>query len=110
MARFFGIVGYGVPGEFVDGVWSDSITERAFSGELLSETRSLTPTENVNDDIQVNNRISIVADAFLLSNFLNIKYVEWAGSLWTVTSVTVERPRLILSLGGVYDGPRASTP
>lgn len=105
MARFFGNVGYGI-GEFVDGVWSDSITERAFSGELLSETRSLVPTANVNDDIQITHRISIVADAFALSNFLNIKYVEWAGSLWAVTNVAVERPRLILSLGGIYDGPR----
>lgn len=106
MARFFDKVGYGITGEVVGGVWSDTITERALYGEVLEATSSLEPTDQVNDNVRLQNRISVVADAFALENFSNIKYVMWAGSPWTVNSVKVERPRLILSLGGVYSGPR----
>ena len=106
MARFFDKVGFGFPGEVVDGVWSDSITERAYYGDVLSVTRSMEESDKVNDDFRSQNRISIVADAFALENFALIKYVSWMGVLWKVPSVNLERPRLILNLGGVYDGPR----
>lgn len=105
MARFYGNVGYGVPNEPVNGVWSDTVTELPYYGEVLSEARSLVPTEQVNDDIRFQHRISIIADAYAFEHYQWIKYVEEAGSLWVVTNVAVERPRLILTLGGVYDGP-----
>src|SRR5213075_1432742 len=107
MARCYGTIGYGVSEETVPGVWSDEITERAYYGDILNDVRALSASEKVNDDVRMQSRISIVADAFALGNYLQIKYVEWAGSLWTVTSVDADRPRLILSLGGVYNGPRA---
>lgn len=106
MARFYGKVGYAVPTNPVPGVWSDEITERAYYGDVLNDVRSLSASEKVNDDVRMQTRISIVADKYALGNYLQIKYVEWAGSLWTVTSVDAERPRLVLSLGGVYDGQR----
>jgi hypothetical protein len=106
MARFYGKIGYGVSEETVPGVWSDEITERAYYGNILNDLRSTSESEKVNGDIRLQNRISIIADAYALGNYLQIKYVEWAGFLWTVNSVDVERPRLILSLGGVYDGAR----
>jgi len=108
MARFYGKVGYGSQGELVGGVWSDSITERAYFGDILNETRTYGSSDKVNDDFRLSERISIVADAFALGNFTDIKYVERAGVLWAVTSVEVQNPRLILSLGGVYHGPTAT--
>jgi len=108
MARFYGKIGYGVSEEAVQGVWSDEITERAYYGDVLNDLRSTSASEKVNDDIRLQHRISIVADAYALGNYLQIKYVEWAGFLWTVNSVEIERPRLILSLGGVYNGARPS--
>jgi hypothetical protein len=108
MARFFDKVGYGTPGELVDGVWSDSITERDYYGEVLNTTRFLQESDKVNDDIRLQQRISIVADAFAVENFARIKYVSWMGTLWEVTSVSLERPRLLLTVGGVYNGPRPS--
>ena len=106
MARFLDKVGYGIPSEPVDGVWSDNITERAYKGEILSTTKFSEESDKVNDDIRLTQRISIVADAFALENFSYIKYVSWMGTLWRVTAVTPERPRLLLTLGGVYNGPR----
>lgn len=106
MARYYDKIGYGLPGELVNGVWTNSITERAYYGDILEETSSLDESDKVNPNVRLQHRISIVADAYALDNFFNIKYATWMGSLWTVNSVRVERPRLVLSLGGVYDGPR----
>jgi|SRR5689334_1622463 hypothetical protein len=110
MARFSGVVGYGatVENPSGSGVWVAAITERPYFGEVQRNTRRLDGATKVNADISVGNSISIVADAYALQNILAIRYVEWLGSLWTVDSVEVERPRLLLRLGGVYNGPRAS--
>jgi len=107
MARFFGEVGYGEPIETPSdsGVWIDTITEVQYYGDVIRNTRKLDSGDNLNSDISVSNSISIVADDFAIAHFLNIKYVRWLGVLWTVTDVEVKSPRLILSLGSVYNGP-----
>lgn len=107
MARFFGEVGYGESIETPSdsGVWIDTITEVQYYGDVIRNTRSLDAGDNLNPNISVSNSISIVADDFAVAHFLNIKYVRWLGTLWTVTDVEVRSPRLILSLGSVYNGP-----
>lgn len=107
--RYFGEVGYGdtvetPPGS---GKWVPSITEKQYTGEVIRNTRSLEAGQGVNDDITVGNTISIIADQFAGIHFSKIKYIRWNGVNWTVTSVEVRSPRLILSLGSVYNGPTA---
>jgi hypothetical protein len=108
MARFFGRVGYGAPVETAPGVWVDDIVERPYYGDVIRNARNLRQGENLNVDLSVQNSISILADAYANDHFFAIRYVEWAGALWTVTSVEVQSPRLILSLGEVYNGPTPS--
>jgi hypothetical protein len=105
--RFFGEVGYGESIETPpdSGVWIDTITEVPYFGDVIRNTRKLDSGENLNDDINVSNSISIVSDEFANMHFFKIKYVRWSGVLWTVTNVEVKSPRLILSLGSVYNGP-----
>ena len=107
MARFFGEVGYGDSVETPpsSGVWVDVITEFPYQGDVIRNTRNMKDGESVNDDITVANSISVVADEYAFEHFFNIKYIRWAGVLWTVTTVEVRSPRLILSLGSVYNGP-----
>jgi hypothetical protein len=109
MARFFGEVGYGAAVETPpsSGVWVDTITEYTYQGDVVRNTRHLENSDKINKDLSVANSISIVADQMANENFFNIKYIKWAGVLWTVTSVEVRSPRLILSLGSVYNGPTA---
>jgi hypothetical protein len=106
MARFFGEVGYGASVETPEGsgIWKEVITEVPYQGDVIRSVRNLQGA-GVNEDISVTNSISVVADPFAIENFLNIKYVRWMGKLWTVTSVESRLPRLILSLGSVYNGP-----
>jgi hypothetical protein len=107
MARFLGKVGYGnsVENPPESGIWVDTIEEFDYQGDVIRNTRALDVTDSVNGDITVANQISVVADEYAFEHFFNIKYVRWAGKPWTVTSVEVRAPRLILSLGSVYNGP-----
>src|SRR3954452_19307503 len=108
MARFYGRIGYGESVETAPGVWSDEITEHSYYGDVVRTQRNLREGENLNFDLNVQNSISIVADAYANDHFFAIRYVEWAGVLWTVQSVEVQSPRLVLSLGEVYNGPKAA--
>jgi hypothetical protein len=109
MARFFGKIGYGETEESAPGVHTDTIVEKEYYGDVVRNARNFTPGENLNNDLSVQNSISIVADAYANEHFFAIRYVEWAGALWTVTDVEVQRPRLLLRLGEVYNGPTAAT-
>jgi hypothetical protein len=105
VARFAGEVGYGENVVTAPGVSSLVITEVKYFGDIVRNSRHLQEGDKVNADITLQNSISIVADAYALQHFFAIRYVRWAGVLWSVTDVQVQRPRLILRLGGVYNGP-----
>ncbi len=107
MAKFYGAIGYGENVMIAPGVYADQITERNYYGDILRNTRQLRDGEFLNDDLTVNNSISIVADAYANEHFFAIRFIAWAGTLWTVSDVDVQSPRLVLRLGGVYNGPRA---
>lgn len=105
MARFHGKVGFGISVEESPGVWVDQIAEYTYFGDVVRNSRKLTEGENLNKDLSVGNAISIVANAYAREQFFAIRYVEWAGALWTVSEVEVQIPRLVLTLGEVYNGP-----
>jgi len=105
MARFYGRVGYGETAETVPGVWADVIVEYSYYGDVVRNARNLQEGENLNKDLSVQNSISIIADQYAYDHFFAIRYVEWAGVLWTVSTVEVQSPRLLLRLGEVYHGP-----
>ena len=111
MTKFYDVVGYGnsVESPVGSGVWKDEITEYPYYGEVIDNSRRLEQGESVNKDITTGNSISILADDYAIEHFFAIRYVRWAGALWTVTTVKVKSPRLILSLGSVYNGPTPST-
>lgn len=129
MAKFYGLIGYG---EVVDrgrnwpwdpfqfdkdqitdidtGIYEESIVERKSVGDILQNSRRWKDREELHDDLVVSNRISIVADAYAMDHFFNIRYVTWRGARWKVSNVEVQYPRLILTLGEVYHGPEAGSP
>ena len=103
MAKFYGKIGYSFTGETVPGVWVDDFIEKDVVGDWLKNTRQLVNSNQVNDDITVNNLVSIVADPYALSNFTSIIYCIWKGVKVNVNSVEIQHPRIILSLGGEYN-------
>ena len=103
MAKFYGVIGYVVLTETKPGVWKEQVTERSYYGDLTRNTRQLQPADKLNDNINVANEISIVADPFAYQNFHLMKYVEYMNAKWKIESVDVQYPRLVLSIGGVYN-------
>lgn len=103
MAKFYGKIGYSETNETSPGVWTETIIERNYYGDLLRNFKKTQTPSTLNDDINVANEISIVADPYANQNFHLMKYVEFMGTKWKITTVEVQYPRLILSIGGVYN-------
>ena len=104
MAKYYGAIGYAEPFETSPGVWDERIVERSYYGDIIRNTRNLQNSEHLNDNINVSNQISIVADPYAIANFHAIRYAEFMGAKWKVPTVDVQTPRLLLSLGGLYNG------
>lgn len=104
MAKWFGVIGYAEQVETKPGVWKEAITEREYFGDMTRNTRRLQSTDQLNDDISISNEISIVSDPYANENFHSMRYATYMGTKWKITSVEVQYPRLILSLGGVWNG------
>ena len=104
MAKWYGAIGYAETVEVRPGVKEEQITELNYFGDLVRNSRRLMSTDQLNDNINVANEISILADPFAEQNFHKIRYVEFMGAKWKISNVDVQRPRLILTLGGLYNG------
>jgi len=104
MAKFYGSIGYATFTETTPGIYEEVITERKYYGELIRNSRKLQSSENMNDNINVANEVSIISDPFTNNNFHSMRYIEFMGAKWKITNVEVKPPRLILTIGGIYNG------
>lgn len=104
MAKFFGTIGFAETVETRPGVWEEDIKEHGYYGDLTRNTRRLESSGGVNDNVNVANNISIVADPYAIQNFHAMRFVEFMGTRWKITNVEVQYPRLILTIGDEYNG------
>ena len=107
MGKWCGKIGYAETVETEPGIWEEQITERSYYGDILSSRWIRQSSDKVNRDINLSNRISIVADPFAIQNCSSMIYVEYAGAKWTISDIEIEQPRLIMTVGGVYNGEQA---
>lgn len=103
MGKFYGKVGYLTTSETRPGIWAEDIVEKNYYGDVSKKMSKWQVGEGLNDDKTYSAEISIVADAFAYENFSNIKYIEFMGAKWKVNSIEIQRPRLILTMGGLYN-------
>lgn len=109
MGRFYGKVGYVMQVEKRPGSWVEDVIERNYTGDVIRNVSKWRDGEHLNSNVTLDNRVSIVADPFAYNNFATMRYVEWMGAKWQITSIEVERPRLILTIGGVYNDQTSGT-
>lgn len=107
MTKFAGLVGYVTEEETVPGVWSQVVTPRRMRGDMLRQASSRQNDDKVNSDITLSHRVSLVGDAYAFGNYYSIKWIEVDNYKWEVTSVEVQRPRIIVTLGGPWNGRSA---
>lgn len=104
MAKYHGYIGYGVDTETYPGVWEDVITERDYTGDVLKNRTNIQQNATVSASLTLNNYFSIIGDEFAFDNVYSIRYVTYLNKKFKVTGVEIERPRLILTVGGLYNG------
>ena len=103
MAKFYGVIGYVITNEIEPGIYVEEIVESQYYGDVIKNTRRLQEGTKINDDITISNQVSIIADPFANNNFHAMRYVEFMGAKWKITNVEVQYPRLILTVGGLYN-------
>ena len=104
MARFYGKIGYAIPVQTKAGVWEDVITERECSGNIVRNTSRWTQSsDSTNDNLNIDNQISIIADPFVCQNVRTMKYIEFMGSKWKISRFEFSNRRLILTVGDIYN-------
>lgn len=108
MGKWHGEIGYVITEETSPGIWDEVVTKRNYYGDVVKNTsRWSASSDSTNDNLNISNQISIVADPFAYQNFHSIRYVEFMGTKWKVASIDVQYPRLLITLGGVYNGEQA---
>ena len=104
MAVYYGQIGFMETVETSPSVWEESVKEYPYPGRVLSNSKSWVTADQENDDLRINVRISILADPYAVEHFHSIRYVSWMGARFKVTNVEPKFPRLILTLGELYNG------
>ena len=104
MAKWYGKIGYAETKQTSPGVFEEIITERDYYGDVFRNTRRLESSGGINDNININNEISIVADPYAIQNIHAMRYIEFMGTTkWKITNVDVQYPRLKLTVGGLWN-------
>ena len=103
MARFHGIIGYSELEETSPGIWSEKIVERTYTGDMTKNFVNADSSPLINTNVKLSNTISIYSDPYANSNLFNIRYLKYLGGKWKVESVEIAWPRLILTLGDLYN-------
>lgn len=112
MARFSGTIGFlrtvETDPDNHPGVYNEVLTEKRYYGDVYGNSRRWDQNGNFNDNLTINNRISIVADSFIRGNLGAMRFVRWLGDTWKITNAEIEYPRVILTIGGQYHEPEKS--
>lgn len=106
MARFCGKIGFSISTESTPGVWTETIVERKYYGDVVRDVRRNQDQAKVVEDFNISNQFSIVADSFMNENLQFARYITYLGMYWKIQSFEVQYPRLVISVGGVYNGPK----
>ena len=104
MAKFYGNIGYAETVEVEPGIWEAKIIERPYYGDINRNTRKLENSGSVNDNVNISNEISIVADPYANEHVYAMRYIHFQGSKWKITNAEILLPRIVLSIGGLYNG------
>lgn len=109
MGKYSGMIGFATNVEKEPSIYDDVITEQKYYGDILENNSKFIVSDNLSGDVQITNQFSIVGDSFAFQNYTDIRYLTWKGKRWIVTFVKEQYPRLVLTIGGIYNGQTPET-
>ena len=105
MAKYCGMLGILSQVETAPSVWEPRVIEKMVYGDIVRDNQNnINKNNQVNDSIKINNQISIIGDPSIYTDLSSLIYVTYAGAKWKITTIEVKPPRLLLSMGEVYNG------
>jgi len=104
MAKFSGKIGYAIQVESKPGVWTNQIVEKSYRGDFVLKQQRWETTEAVNNNLTLDNSVSIIADPYAYTNLGFMKYIIIGGKKWKISSLAINRPRIVIQIGGIYNG------
>lgn len=111
MAKWSGRIGFVTTSESPvgSGIYRDVVVIKSFTGDVKQVTRRWQVEDKINDDVTMNNTISVVATPYLMQNFYSIRFISFMNAWWSVNAVVMDYPRLTLEIGGLYHGDTTAT-
>lgn len=110
MDKWYGNIGFADTIETEPGIWEEKIVEHQYYGDVISDRwKRQTTGEKTNDDINIANQISVLADPYAMNHCSKMAYVEFMGARWKVLDIEVQYPRLIINIGSVWNGDSTGT-
>lgn len=104
MTKFYGDIGFVETVETAAGIWEPVVTSRKYFGDVTrNQRRYQENTQSVNDNLNISNEISILADNYALEHYGSMRWVEFQGVKWKITWINLEYPRIVLTLSGIYN-------
>ena len=103
MAKFYGSIGFAEDVEVRPGYIKNQITPHEYYGDVIRQSHRYQSSESVNDNIKIDTQISIVADVYANNNFGAMRWVEFGGTKWKISSIEIKYPRLIITIGEVWN-------
>lgn len=104
MPRCSGVIGYALAEETQPGVWTEDVIEKKYYGDIVRDNRKVIDQGVINGSFNINNNISVISNKFMLDNMAFMRYISFANSKWKINSVDIKPPRIIITLGGLYNG------
>ncbi len=104
MAKFWGTIGINrgaIEGE--PGILTPNIEEVQVAGNMRLEGARWRNHE-LGDSVTARHVLSIVTLEDSTINFAEAVYISWQNQKWSVVAIKYIRPRIELTLGGLYNG------
>ncbi len=104
MTRFRGSIGINRGSvETSPGIFEPSIEELEVTGEMRNPSARW-PAHQQGGSVSARHALSIVTPEDSIVDYTEVVYVIWQSQKWSVVSIQYKRPRIELTLGGLYNG------
>ena len=97
-------IGFAKTVETSPGIWDEQIQEKVYYADVTRRYVKQNYNNTINANVDISNTLSVVANPEILTNLQSIRYVNWMGQRWSIGSIEVNYPRLILGIGGIWNG------